>query len=112
LRISSIGPGCDKDGGPGRRSGGRGFVPAIGCGVEPAFDRAAVHWSFASLDDNTGFFELKYGPVVMAKAALEPDGRWEALRRDIRASYAERINADGSLSYPGEYLVSTGTKAG
>ena len=48
----------------------------------------------------------------MAKAALEPEGKWEALKDDLRDSFAEHEGDDGSVSYAGDYLVTTGTKVG
>ena len=49
----------------------------------------------------------------MAREALEPQGKWEAAERDIRAYFARRRPAThGKLAYEGEYLVSTGTKSG
>ncbi len=55
-------------------------------------------------------FETKFGPVMMAKAALEPEGKWDAAIADLRALWAEDEAPDGSVSYPGEYLVTKGTK--
>ncbi len=83
-----------------------------GTAIEPEFDRAEVEWNFGSVDEATELFETKFGPVLMAKAALEPEGKWEAARSDMRESFEEKGAADGSVSYAGEYLISTGTKAG
>lgn len=83
-----------------------------GTGIEPGFDRAEVHWHFDSLDEVMGFFETKFGPVIMAKAALEPEGKWKAAQDAMRANFEGHQNDDGSVSYSGEYLVSTGTKGG
>jgi hypothetical protein len=42
----------------------------------------------------------------MAKAALEPQGRYEDLRRDMLALYEDLNEAgDGSFSVRSEYLV-------
>jgi SAM-dependent methyltransferase len=83
-----------------------------GSGIDPAFERARVHWDFDSAEDGAALFIEKFGPVVMAKAALEPEGKWEAAERDIHAYFEEKAAEDGTVSYDGEYLVSTGTKAG
>jgi hypothetical protein len=48
--------------------------------------------------------ETKFGPIVAAKQALEPEGKWEALRADMVAFFDEHRD-DGV-----EYLVITGTK--
>ena len=75
------------------------------------FEDAEVHWKFDSVDEVSDMFEYKFGPVMMAKAALEPEGKWEALKADLRAMWEEDEAPDGSVSYPGEYLVSKGKKA-
>jgi hypothetical protein len=50
--------------------------------------------------------EQKLGPAVMAKAALEPQGCWEDLQRDMLALYEEFNQAsDGSFRVEAEYLV-------
>jgi hypothetical protein len=42
----------------------------------------------------------------MAKAALEPQGRWEDLRQDMLAMFEEFNRAvDGSFRVESEYLV-------
>lgn len=81
-----------------------------GTGVTPSFERAEVQWEFDSVDDALNVFTTKFGPVLMAKAALEPEGKWEALKDDLRSQFAEHEGDDGSVSYAGDYLVSTGTK--
>ena len=82
-----------------------------GTGVDPGFDRAEVEWHFDSVDDATGFYTSKFGPMIMARKALEPEGKWEAVVDDLRAYYEEKEAGDGSIDYAGEYLVTTGTKA-
>ena len=43
---------------------------------------------------------------IMAKTALEPQGRWEALRADVLGVYSDgNAASDGSLSAPAEYLL-------
>jgi SAM-dependent methyltransferase len=83
-----------------------------GTGIELTFADAEVRWKWDSADQVTEFFETKFGPVIMAKRALEPEGRWGALREEMRALFAEDEAPDGTVSYPGEYLVAIGTKAG
>jgi hypothetical protein len=83
-----------------------------GTGIEFGFEDAEVRWDWDSVDQVTEFFETKFGPVIMAKRALEPEGKWEALRDEMRALFAEDEADDGTVSYPGEYLVCTGSKAG
>ena len=50
--------------------------------------------------------EEKLGPMVMARAALEPQGKYAALRLDLAALYERENKAtDGSLLVEPEYLV-------
>ena len=57
-------------------------------------------------------YASKFGPLIKARKTLEPEGKWDALERDMRAFFGEKAGEDGSVDYVGEYLVSTGTKAG
>lgn len=50
------------------------------------------------------FYVSAFGPLVMARRALEPDGRWEPLMTQLRP-VLERIVRD-----PATYLLTTGTK--
>ena len=53
--------------------------------------------------------EEKLGPLVLARAALSPQGKYEALRDDLIEHY-ERFNVatDGSFNGEGEYLLAVG----
>ena len=82
-------------------------------GVDPSFQRGQVEFSFDSVEGGVEELSEKLGPLVMAKAALEPEGKWDALRADLATLMNELNEADdGSLRYPGEYLVTRGEKAG
>ena len=75
-------------------------------GVELEFERRAVTFTSESPQAWQTEEEQKLGPAVMAKAALEPQGRWEDLRRDMLAMYEEFNQAsDGSFRVESEYLV-------
>jgi hypothetical protein len=62
---------------------------------------------FDSAEEYVSLYEEKFGPVLMAKRALEPEGRWEALRDDMIALFETHDTADGLA---GEYLAVTGKK--
>ena len=50
--------------------------------------------------------ERVLGPFVMARAALEPQGKWDALRHDLVELYRRNnLATDGSFRAEGEYLV-------
>jgi SAM-dependent methyltransferase len=77
-----------------------------GTGVGLTFERRAVTFAFESPEALLVEDEEKLGPAVMAKAALEPQGRWEDLRQDMLAMFEEFNRAvDGSFRVEAEYLV-------
>jgi ubiquinone/menaquinone biosynthesis C-methylase UbiE len=75
-------------------------------GVELSFERRTVTFQGASVEAWVETDERILGPSVMAKTALEQQGRYEELRRDIVELY-EGFNeaGDGSFRAPAEYLV-------
>ena len=82
-----------------------------GTGVELEFDSDSTVMTFESADSAASFYETNFGPIVMAKAKLEPEGRWQALREDLVSYFegAARSTADG-LEFEGEYLCVLGGK--
>ena len=58
-----------------------------GDGGRVALRATAVTMQFDSVDAAVEEYSEKFGPIVMLRAALEPEGRWEALRDDLAASY-------------------------
>lgn len=80
--------------------------------IELSFEDAAVTFDYESADEAVETFETKFGPVVTAKRMLEPEGKWEALRADLHATFEKEIaGGDGSGAYPGEYLLALGEKS-
>jgi SAM-dependent methyltransferase len=75
-------------------------------GAELAIERRTVVFSHASVE---GWFENDeriLGPAIMAKAALEPQGRYDELREDMLALYHDVNEAeDGSFRAQAEYLL-------
>jgi len=75
-------------------------------GVELEFERGQVDFEDESVDAWLAYGEEKLGPMVMARAALEPQGKWDALRADLEALYHRENKAtDGSFRVEPEYLV-------
>jgi len=75
--------------------------------------RAENNIDVGSIEEWLDHIERILGPIVLAKAALEPEGRWAAARADLAALY-ERFNEadDGSLRARPEYLQSVIRKSG
>jgi hypothetical protein len=57
--------------------------------------------------------EAYYGPMLTARARLEPEGRWAPLREQlvVLTEAADR-GTPGALHVDSEYLLSSMTKAG
>jgi ubiquinone/menaquinone biosynthesis C-methylase UbiE len=74
--------------------------------LEVSCERHAVAVAWESIDGWVDHCEINLGPTVLAKAALEPQGKWDAARADLVALYDRHNQAgDGSLDAPAEYLV-------
>ena len=75
-------------------------------GVELEFERGEVDFEDESIEAWLAFGEEKLGPMVMARAALAPQGKWDALRSDLQALYERENKAtDGRFRVQPEYLV-------
>jgi hypothetical protein len=80
-------------------------------GVTLEFDRGHAVFEFASVEDWLVYGEERLGPVVMARAALEPQGRYEAMRADMERLYTEANTADdGTMRCEAEYLITVARK--
>jgi SAM-dependent methyltransferase len=79
-------------------------------GLELSFERRMAEIEWDSVEDWVDHCERNLGPVVTAKAALEPEGKWDAARADLLA-LNERFNEadDGSMRVRAEYLLTTVT---
>jgi len=77
-----------------------------GSGAQLEFTRANVEFAWESSDGWLAYNERVLGPTIMAKNALEPQGRWESLRAELVALYDEANEAtDGTMRVPAEYLL-------
>jgi SAM-dependent methyltransferase len=75
-------------------------------GAELAFERHMVTFEHESPETWFAYNERVLGPTIMAKAALEPQGKWEALRAELIALYENANEADdGTMRVRAEYLL-------
>ncbi|HWF33585.1 MAG TPA: methyltransferase domain-containing protein [Solirubrobacteraceae bacterium] len=75
-------------------------------GAELAFERHTVTFEHESPEAWLEYNERVLGPTIMAKAALEPQGKWEALRAELIALYTDANEADdGTMRVHAEYLL-------
>ena len=81
-----------------------------GADVELGFEKRMATFDFDSPQQWIEYSEENLGPVVMAKALLEPQGKWDEART-LLVELQESSNeaTDGSLRNQGEYLLSTVT---
>jgi SAM-dependent methyltransferase len=75
-------------------------------GAELAFERHVVTFEHESPASWLEYNERVLGPAIMAKSALEPQGRWDALRDDLLELYTDENEAgDGGFRARAEYLL-------
>jgi SAM-dependent methyltransferase len=86
------------------------FAPTA---ISPRFEDAAVDFRFDSVDAAVDEYWQNFGPIVTLRGALEAEGRGEELRAALR-DFFERANRarDGAVAFPGQYLVTLGSKTG
>jgi len=76
-----------------------------GSGAELSFERRSVTFTDASPESWVDYNERVLGPTIMAKQALEPQGRWQECRDDLVALYRERNESPQGFSVSAEYLL-------
>jgi SAM-dependent methyltransferase len=83
-----------------------------GTGVELRFEEAAVHFEFESAEAAAEEYATKFGPIVMLREALEPEGRWDEAYAALIDFYREGEESEGGpIALDGEYLITLGTRA-
>jgi ubiquinone/menaquinone biosynthesis C-methylase UbiE len=82
-----------------------------GTGIQLELEPTTIDFTAESADEFFAEFERDLPPVVMARKALEPEGKWEALRSDLKQLFDESNEAeDGSFRAPQEYVLIKGRK--
>jgi SAM-dependent methyltransferase len=82
-------------------------------GAALSFERRMVTFTHDSPESWVEYNERALGPAIMAKAALEPQGRWEDLRGELTAMYADANEGDdGTWAASAEYLVTVARMPG
>jgi ubiquinone/menaquinone biosynthesis C-methylase UbiE len=81
---------------------------------EVSIETRTLHQRYdGPVDEMTDYFMDKFGPMVMARRALEPAGRWDEFLgayRELTRRWDE--GDDGAAAIPAEYLLVTGTRRG
>jgi ubiquinone/menaquinone biosynthesis C-methylase UbiE len=74
--------------------------------VELSFERRTVYFEQESVEAWIAYGEQNLGPAMMAKRALEPQGRYEELRGKLAELYERNnMSRDGGLRFGAEYLL-------
>jgi SAM-dependent methyltransferase len=75
-------------------------------GATPAVARETVEFDFPSVEDAVARYMDNFGPFVMARAALEPQGRWDEFR-EVFTDLVRRFNPadDGTARIRSEYFL-------
>lgn len=81
------------------------FAPT---GLELSFETDTVTFPRMSAQEIIDLHIHDFGPLVAARAMLEPAGRWQALADDVDAFFRGKADADGSVTFTSDYLVVLG----
>jgi SAM-dependent methyltransferase len=75
-------------------------------GAQLSFERRTVPLAHDSPESFVEYNERNLGPSIMAKAALEPQGRYDELKAELIGLYSEANEADdGTFRAQAEYLL-------
>ena len=74
-----------------------------------AIEPATVDLEFESVDAMLAFYEESFGPLVVAKADIDPQ-LYDNLRRELRAWMEELDCGDGETRVPASYILIVGHK--
>ena len=81
-----------------------------GTGAELRFEDAAVNFQFDSVDEATEEYWENFGPIVVLRRTLEPN-RVGEFHTTLRQLFEDSNESEGGgVVYPGEYLITLGTK--
>jgi SAM-dependent methyltransferase len=82
-----------------------------GLHVDLHLERRTVDFRHESPDAFVDFMADSYGPLKMARAALDPEGRWDDLRSEL-VGMSKALNRDApAFLAPSEYLVVVARRA-
>jgi hypothetical protein len=77
-------------------------------GATPTIARETVEFPFASVQDAANEYADDFGPFVVARGELEPQGRWDAFIGEFAEIIARfNIAADGTATLRSDYFVVT-----
>jgi SAM-dependent methyltransferase len=112
--LSTLGPPPPPGFQPPVLWGTEGHVSELfeGTGVAVRFEESAVQFRFDSAEEALNEYWDRFGPIIMLRRALEPEGRGDEIRTALTELFGRWNELDGEgLGYPGAYLVTLGEKS-
>lgn len=81
-------------------------------GLAISFEAGTVTFPRMPVQEIIDVHIREFGPLVAARAMLEPQGRWQALADDVTAFFAGKADADGTVTFVSDYVVVLGRAPG
>lgn len=81
-------------------------------GLDLSFEAGTVTFPRMAVQEIVDLHIREFGPLVAARAMLEPQGRWQALADDVDAFFRGRADADGAVTVVSDYVVVLGRAPG
>ena len=108
--TASFLPASSSAGGPPAAWGSRKHVEDVfdAAGAQPSLERETAWLHFRSIEDAVRSYARDFGPFVLARTALDPDGRWDAFLAAFEYlvfRFAESI--DDGMRIEAEYFLIT-----
>lgn len=79
-----------------------------GTGLALSFERGTVTFPTMTAQEIIDVHLTDFGPLVAARAMLEPQGRWQPLADDVAAFFRGKADTDGSVTFVSDYIVILG----
>ncbi len=83
-----------------------------GTGLALSFEAGTVTFPRMPLQEIVNVHIEEFGPLVAARAMLEPQGRWQALADEVEAFFAGKADPDGTVTFVSDYVVVLGRAPG
>ena len=77
-------------------------------GLALSFESGTVTFPRMPVQEITDIHTQQFGPLVAARAMLEPQGRWQALADDVTGFFAQKADGDGTVTFVSDYVVVLG----
>jgi ubiquinone/menaquinone biosynthesis C-methylase UbiE len=85
------------------------FAPT---GIDLSFAHDTVTFPTMPAQEIIDVHLREFGPLVAARAMLEPQGRWQALVDDVSAFFRGKADAAGSVTFTSDYVIVLGRAPG